>query len=365
MRPSSAAGVLLLSFTLGGCEIASREPASKRDTATVPVAGATLDTTRRSDSTSGVPAVASGATSDSVLPDTGTIELFPADPRRGGVLFAFVPGLSMQAPRCSWKGVPLPCYSVHGGVLATIPLSADEPAGRHTLTIDRPVGRIVRTITVADREFPREVVFLTSELYELVKRSSDGARDARAARQILSVESPERAWTGKWRDPVAGAKGEGYGSERSYFPASDSSRVINLEPARARAAFGADTINESARVPGWRHSGVDMAAAKGTRVLAPAAGTVADVGDYTLTGRTVLIDHGQGVFTAYFHLDSAVVQRGDQVRAGKVIGRVGSTGLAIGPHLHYGVYVHGKDVDPAAWRAMPAFAQGTGGKAAN
>jgi len=371
MRPFSAAGALLISFTLGGCEVASREPDSKRDTATVPVAGAVLDTTRRSGSTSGVPAVASGAaTSDSVLPDTGNVELFPAGPRRGGVLFAFVPGLSMQAPRCSWKGVPFPCYSVNGGVLATIPLSADEPAGRYMLTIDRPVGRIVRTIIVADREFPREVVLLTPELYELVKRSPDVARDARAARQILSVESPERAWTGKWREPIVWGKGQShlasrYGTERSYFLASDSSRVINLEPGWARAAFGADTINEGARVPGWRHSGVDIAVDKGTRVVAPAAGMVADVGDYTLTGKTVLIDHGQGVFTAYFHLDSAVVQRGDQVRAGKVIGRVGSTGLATGPHLHYGVYVHGKDVDPDAWRAMPAFAQGAAGKTAN
>jgi murein DD-endopeptidase MepM/ murein hydrolase activator NlpD len=49
------------------------------------------------------------------------------------------------------------------------------------------------------------------------------------------------------------------------------------------------------------------------------------------------------------------VRRGDEVRAGKQLARVGATGLATGPHLHYGIYLHGKDVDPAAWAAMPAF----------
>jgi murein DD-endopeptidase MepM/ murein hydrolase activator NlpD len=84
---------------------------------------------------------------------------------------------------------------------------------------------------------------------------------------------------------------------------------------------------------------------------------VAEVGDYTLTGKTLIVDHGQGVMTAYFHLDTVLVRKGDLVRAGKTLGRVGATGLATGPHLHYGVYVHGQDVDPAAWQAMPPFAR--------
>jgi lysostaphin len=85
-------------------------------------------------------------------------------------------------------------------------------------------------------------------------------------------------------------------------------------------------------------------------VNAPAAGVVADVGQYTLMGRSVFIDHGNGVYSAFFHLDTALVRRGDEVVAGKQVGRVGSTGLATGPHLHYGVYINGRDVDPALWR---------------
>jgi murein DD-endopeptidase MepM/ murein hydrolase activator NlpD len=61
------------------------------------------------------------------------------------------------------------------------------------------------------------------------------------------------------------------------------------------------------------------------------------------------------VSTAYFHLDSAQVREGDRVTAQSVLGRAGSTGLTTGPHLHFGLYIHGHDVDPAAWMDMPAW----------
>jgi murein DD-endopeptidase MepM/ murein hydrolase activator NlpD len=127
---------------------------------------------------------------------------------------------------------------------------------------------------------------------------------------------------------------------------------------RSRGTFGADTSSPaSGEVPSWRHAGVDIGAAKRTPIVAPAAGMVAEVGDYTLSGKTLVIDHGQGAMTAYFHLDTVLVHKGDLVRPGKTLARVGATGLATGPHLHFGVYLHGKDVDPAAWYAMPSFAR--------
>jgi murein DD-endopeptidase MepM/ murein hydrolase activator NlpD len=68
------------------------------------------------------------------------------------------------------------------------------------------------------------------------------------------------------------------------------------------------------------------------------------------------LDHGQGVHSAYFHLDTILVREGDIVRRGASLARVGATGLATGPHLHYGIYLHGKDVDPAVWHGIPASA---------
>jgi lysostaphin len=249
---------------------------------------------------------------------------------------------------------------MNGGVVATIPLPADEPAGSFTLTIERPAGRVTRQVTVADRDFGRDLVFLDSAHYALIGQSADVARDARAVRGILSGETPDRQWSGRWKEPLPGAKSTGYGAERFYYRASDSSRAITLSPSlRTRGSFGTDTTDSPAGrgdVPGWRHAGIDIPAARRTAIVAPAAGTVTEVGDYIHSGRTLLIDHGQGVYSAYFHLDTALVRKGDRVRAGRTIGRVGVTGLTTGPHLHYGIYLHGKDVDPAAWRDMPGFA---------
>ena len=312
----------------------------------------------------GVPAVPAGDSAalaaGATAADSAALQLYPTSPRRGGVVFAFAPGVATTQPRCTWKGAPLPCYSINGGVLATVPLPADEPAGTFTLTIDRPTGRLSRQVTVADRDFGRDLVFLDSAHYALLRRPADIARDARATRGVLSAESPDRQWIGRWREPLPGAKSSGYGAERFYFRASDSSRAISLgSTLKTRGSFGTDTTQASGKgdtIPGWRHAGIDTPARRGTSVSAPAAGTVADVGEYILTGRTVVVDHGQGVFTIYMHLDTALVSKGDQVRVGRTLGRVGATGLATGPHLHYGVYLHGKDVDPAAWRDMPPFA---------
>lgn len=95
-----------------------------------------------------------------------------------------------------------------------------------------------------------------------------------------------------------------------------------------------------------RHQGVDIAAPTGTRITAPAAGVVRFAGSKVGFGRTVEIDHGNGVVTRYAHCRVLKVKKGARVTAGQLIATVGSTGLAKGPHLHYEVLVNGKSVDP-------------------
>jgi murein DD-endopeptidase MepM/ murein hydrolase activator NlpD len=361
--------VALLVPLLTACEVLPKDSAKKQDTTTVPptalpaAGGATTAAAGSAAGGSGgggVPAVPTdSAVAAAAAPDTGVVRLYPEQPRRGGVLFALAEGLAAPTPRCSWDGAPLPCYRVRGGVLATVSLSADDSAGVHELAFERPSGRLTRQVTVADEEFGRTLVFLDSARYALLRRGSDLARDARALRAVLTTETPERLWRGRWREPVPFRGATGYGVQRFYYLATDSARAITLSPsAPTRAPFAADTSDAPASAgdaPGWRHSGVDVALRVGTPVVAPASGAVADVGEYTLTGRTVVIDHGQGVHSVYFHLDTAVVQKGDAVRAGRTIGRVGDTGLSTGPHLHYATYVHGRDVDPAVWRDIPDF----------
>jgi murein DD-endopeptidase MepM/ murein hydrolase activator NlpD len=344
-------------FANAGCEIVSG--GKKQDTTTLVTTTTGARTVDTSAGTGGgVPATPPESLAMSTLRDSGVVTLYPDRPVRGGVLFALAEGVATDNPRCSWKGAALPCARVSNGVLALVPLPADEAAGTFTLTFDRPTGRITRQVTIADRDFGRELVFLDSAHYALVKRSSDVARDARALRGVLATESDQRRWHGSWGVPLKGTHSAGYGVERFYYRAADSTRAISLgSDMKTRGTFGLDTSSRASAVPSWRHAGVDIAASRGSSVNAPAAGNVVDVGEYVLTGRTVVIDHGQGVLSAYFHLDTALVRRGDQVAAGKRIGRVGASGLATGPHLHYGIYIHGKDVDPSAWSAMPAFAR--------
>lgn len=290
--------------------------------------------------------------------DSGTIRLYPAAPQRGGVVIALAASAGTTAPSCTWKSVPLPCARSAGAIRAIVPLPADEPAGDFVLTIRAPDVSVRRTVVVADRDFGRQIVLLDSTHYALVRRGADITRDARAVRQVLQGESDAARWSGRWLNPAGKAKAAGYGVERLYIAASDSSRVMNLgSSSHPTGSFGSDTtMLRTGETPSWRHAGTDIELPRGSAARAAAAGIVVDAAEYVLTGRTVVLDHGQGVHTAYFHLDTITVRRGDTVRQGERVGRVGSTGLATGPHLHYGVYIHGKDVDPAAWHALPPAA---------
>jgi murein DD-endopeptidase MepM/ murein hydrolase activator NlpD len=98
------------------------------------------------------------------------------------------------------------------------------------------------------------------------------------------------------------------------------------------------------------HLGVDVAAARGTHIVAPAPGKVTFVGRKFGFGIVVEMDHGSGVRTRYAHLSAAMVHVGDDVAKGTFIATVGSTGITTGPHLHYEVLVNGRQVDPLRYR---------------
>lgn len=292
--------------------------------------------------------------------DTGAIHQYPTAAQRGGVVVVIAQDRISGPVSCTWKGAPLPCYATpaNDGVRAIVPLPASEPAGTFTLSMRGLAHRVTRQIAVADRDFGRGLVFLDPAHYALVTQRAQIARDARNTRQILAAESPEQRWSGAWHDPTRGTKSSPYGIERFYFRASDSTRSITLAPTmKTSFGFGEDTSTVAPKgTIGWRHTGVDIPLSRGTPVRASAAGVVTDVGTYILTGNTVIVDHGQGVHTAYFHLDTVTVRTGETVKTGSVLGRVGATGLTTGPHLHYGVYVHGKDVDPVLWHQLPRAA---------
>ncbi len=104
--------------------------------------------------------------------------------------------------------------------------------------------------------------------------------------------------------------------------------------------------NFGVRRSGTWHQGIDLSAPKGTPVRATAAGKVVVAERSGAYGRTVVVDHGNGVRTRYAHLKSIAVERGERVKAGEVIGKVGKSGNASGNHLHYEIVVDGTPVDP-------------------
>lgn len=117
-------------------------------------------------------------------------------------------------------------------------------------------------------------------------------------------------------------------------------------PAKGRLAgrFGLRRFfNGEARSP---HSGLDVAVASGTPILASSSGNVLATDDYFFNGRTVFMDHGNGLITMYCHLDRIDVKPGEVVKKGQKLGLSGKTGRATGPHLHWSIVLNGAMVDP-------------------
>jgi hypothetical protein len=123
-------------------------------------------------------------------------------------------------------------------------------------------------------------------------------------------------------------------------------RFIWPREGRISGHFGAQRIYRGE--PGSYHSGVDVAGAAGEVIVAPADGVVILASDrtFTLEGNLLMLDHGMGLNSAFLHLSRIDVRNGDQVRQGQVIGAIGSTGRATGPHLHWGMKWNAARIDP-------------------
>jgi murein DD-endopeptidase MepM/ murein hydrolase activator NlpD len=184
----------------------------------------------------------------------------------------------------------------------------------------RPPRLAEGSLAIGRRDFAVQRLTLPAGMVDL-----DPDTERRALSEIERMQAlyrtvtPERLWRGPFTRPVAGTEpGTGFGSRR----------VINGKP----------------RAP---HSGIDFAAERGTPVVAVNGGRVALLGDFFFPGRLIILDHGLGLYTLYFHLDTVAVGDDERVERGQVIGTVGATGRATGPHLHFGAHMGGARVDPA------------------
>ncbi len=177
---------------------------------------------------------------------------------------------------------------------------------------------ITHTVRIYKKHYPLERLTLPPGMVTLSPK--DEARAEREQRQldaIWPVDSP-RYWKGDFVNPLPGDKiGTRFGVRR----------ILN-------------------GIPKSPHSGVDVHAAEGAPVHAPNNGVVALVADQFYAGNCVFLDHGQGIYTMFFHFSKVLVHTGEHVKKGQTLGLVGSTGRATGPHLHWGARVEGARVDP-------------------
>ncbi len=197
--------------------------------------------------------------------------------------------------------------------------------GTYPLKITWPGGEKILDVPVRDHQYgvrnikvPPSQVDLSAEDLARVNREKDLTSKA------LAAQSPLRLWSGPFTEPVAG---------------------------KVNSSFGRQTKMNGVLKPN-PHTGADFRVSEGTAVKAPATGQILLTGDHFFAGKSVYIDHGQGLITMYFHLSAIDVKDGELVNQGQQLGLSGKTGRVSGAHLHYGLYLNGARIDPLVFHKL-------------
>jgi len=259
----------------------------------------------------------------------GDYILDPPEPRAGSVA-RFTISLTGGALTGSgtFDGRKVPGFQTGGLLNIYFGVDVDVKPGTHELSYEMPGRKEMvqgsAQIPVKAREVAGEPPADEPQLSEPDQANRERAdREAKELEVIWQNASPQRLWVKAFVAPAAGPRGKAFG---------------------LRGAF----IDEADRI----HSGVDIDAPAGAEVYASNTGKVVLAKELLLTGNTVILDHGLGLYTLYAHLSRIDVAVGDQAERAQVLGAVGATGRATGPHLHWGANIAGARVDPATLPGM-------------
>lgn len=238
-------------------------------------------------------------------------------PVPGGVAVVDL-GQAARAPSASYQGKPLLVIREDGQRwIAIVGLPLSTPPGPQQIQVN---GQQPLSFQVGGKHYAEQRITLKNQQQvnpnaeNLARIERELAEQTRAYRQF-SARQPSNLLFDK---PVNGPLSSPFGLRRFF--------------------------NGEERNP---HAGLDFAANRGTPVKAPAAGRVILIGDYFFNGKTVFVDHGQGLISMFCHLSEIGVKVGDELPRGGVLGKVGATGRATGPHLHWNLSLNDARIDPA------------------
>ena len=243
---------------------------------------------------------------------------------QGGVVKINVSGSDISGVKGSVSNKELLFFlNEHGSYSALLGVDLEEKSSTIEIIISarnragEPSEKQV-VLRVREKAFPKEEISVpvSFDRIDEATRKRIEREQARLAR-LWTVSSSQRLWEGGFLIPVPGEVTSRFGLRR--------------------------VVNGQARAP---HSGVDFRAPLGTEIIAANHGRVALRDDFFFSGRSIVLDHGGGLYTEYFHLSEFRVGEGQQVRKGDLIGLAGMTGRVTGPNLHWAVRLNGARVDP-------------------
>jgi murein DD-endopeptidase MepM/ murein hydrolase activator NlpD len=241
-------------------------------------------------------------------------------PVPGGVAVVDL-GSAAQAPKATYDGKPVLVVKEQGVrwlAIVGVPLTV-KPGSQQLVAKDASGSRNLNFV-VGNKKYPEQRITLKNQ------------------RQVNPNPDDLKR--------IEGELAEQLKAYRSFSPGTPSNLVLDKPVGGPLSSkFGVRRFfNGEERNP---HSGLDFAVPAGTPIKAPAAGKVILTGNYFFNGNTVFVDHGQGFISMFCHMSKIDVKVGDAVPRGGVVGRVGSTGRATGPHMHWNVSLNDARVDPA------------------